>query len=132
MSQENVEVVRRVYEEWGRGNFQTPDVFDPGVKVIWVDPIFVPRAKTVGIRELGRAMSEFLEAFEGITATAERIVGAGDQVVTVVVWRGRGKASGIALDQRQGSVWTFAGGKVIRVVNYRDPRDAFEAAGLSE
>ena len=28
MSQENVEIVRRMFSEWGRGNFWTPEYFD--------------------------------------------------------------------------------------------------------
>ena len=32
MSQENVEVVRRLYEHWGRGDWNTGEFFDPAVK----------------------------------------------------------------------------------------------------
>jgi ketosteroid isomerase-like protein len=77
-------------------------------------------------------MTEFLNAFEHVTATPERIVDAGDRVVTVHIWWGQGKASGIALEERQGSVWTLSGGKATRVVHYRDPAEALEAAGLPE
>jgi hypothetical protein len=39
MSEENVEIVRRLFAEWERGNFWTGDYFDPDVRVTWVDPI---------------------------------------------------------------------------------------------
>ena len=132
MSRENVEIVRRVYAEWARGNFRTPEFFDPSVHVTWIDPIFVSRTETRGIEELAESMTEFLNACEHLTATPERIIDAGDRVVTVHVWGGRGKASGIALEDRQGSVWTLSGGKATRVVHYRDPAEALEAVGLSE
>jgi len=132
MSQENVEVVSRVYAEWERGNFRMPEVFDPSIQVVWVDPIFVPEAETAGIEQLSQTMREFLDAWEDASATAERIIDAGDRVVAVGVWRGRGKASGIDVETRQGSVWTISGGKVTRMVNYGDPAEALEAAGLSE
>ena len=35
MSQENVEVVRRVYDEWGRGNFREgAELYDPHVLLV--------------------------------------------------------------------------------------------------
>jgi ketosteroid isomerase-like protein len=132
MSKENLEVVRRVYAEWERGNFRTPEFFDPSVHVTWVDPIFARRAETRGIEEAGESMREFLEALEDATATAERIIDAGDRVVTVHVWRGRGRSSGLAMESRQGSIWTISNGKATRVVNYSDPAKALEAAGLRE
>ncbi len=132
MSEENVEIVRSAYAEWERGNFATPQFFDPSIQMTWVDPIFVPRAETQGIEELNRAMQEFLDAWENVTVTAERIVDAGDQVVTVNVWRARGRASGARVEVRQGSVWTLSNGRVTRMVNYGDPAKAFAAAGLSQ
>jgi hypothetical protein len=49
MSEENVEIVRRVYAEWERGNFRTPEVFDPEVSVVWINPIFSPHSETRGL-----------------------------------------------------------------------------------
>jgi ketosteroid isomerase-like protein len=77
-------------------------------------------------------MQEFLGIYEGAKATAERIIDAGDRVVVVAKWEGRGKASGIPLAEHAGSVWTISDGKVTRIVNYRDPAEALEAAGLRE
>ena len=60
MSQENVEVVRRVYADWERGRFRSADCFDPSVRVVWVDPIFAQRAESTRLPDLGRSMAEFL------------------------------------------------------------------------
>jgi ketosteroid isomerase-like protein len=132
MSEENVEIVRRVYAEWEKGNFSPAEAFDPYIRVVWAEPIFAQRAETMGIRETTRNLQEFLSTYEGVTAAAEQIIDAGDRVVVIARWRGRGKASGIELAERAGSVWTISDGKVTRVENYRDPADALEAAGLSE
>ena len=132
MSQENVEIVRRVYAEWEKGNFSTAEAFDPRVRVVWVDPMLAQRAETIGLRETTRNMREFLDVYEHLTARAERIVDAGDVVVAVVSWHGSGKASGVEFAVRHGSVWTISDGKVTRIENYRDPAEALEAAGLSE
>ena len=132
MSQENVEIVRRVYAEWEKGNFSPAEAFDPRVRVVWVDPMLAQRAESLGLRETTRNMREFLSTYERMSATAERIIDAGENVVVISAWRGRGKASGVEFAERQGSIWTFSDGKVTRIENYRDPAEALEAAGLSE
>ncbi len=131
MSEANVEIVRRVYVEWGRGNFWTPEFFDPSVHVMWASPIFARQAETRGIEALTEAVQGMLEAYEDVTATAEWIIEKDDEVVTADVWRGRGKGSGIELDSRRASAWTISGGKATQVVFY-DDRSALEAAGLPE
>ncbi len=95
MSQENVEVIRRLLSEWERGNFRTGEFFDPDVHVRWINPIFVHRSETHGLEELGQAVVEFLDAWDHVTATAERIVSAGDKVISIETWRARGRASGV-------------------------------------
>ena len=132
MSEENVEIVRRAYAEWERGNFNTPEVFDPEVHVVWINPIFVPHSETRGLEALNQAMREFLDAWELGTATAGQLIDGGEKVVAENVWRGRGKTSGIDMEVRLWSVWTLTGGKATRVVQYEERSDALEAAGLSE
>ena len=132
MSQENVEIVRRVYAEWELGNFSKTEAFDPRVRVGWVDPMLAQRSETIGLRETTRSMREFLDAYEHLTATAERIIDAGDSVVVVDSWLGRGKVSGVEFAVRQGSVWTISHERVTRLVIYRTPAEALEAAGLSQ
>jgi ketosteroid isomerase-like protein len=132
MSQENVEVVRRLLSEWEHGNFWTGDFFDPDVHVRWINPIFVHRAETHGLEELRQAVVEFLDAWEHITARAERIVSVGDKVISVEIWRGRGKASGIETEVHHSSVWSVVEGKITSFANYGNPDAAFEAVGLSE
>jgi ketosteroid isomerase-like protein len=132
MSEENVEVIRRVLSEMERGNFWTVEFWDPDVHVRWNNPIFVHRSETHGLEELGKALVEFFDAWELVTARAERIVSAGDKVISVETWRARGKTSGIQTEIRLSSIWTVVGGKITYFANYGDPDAAFEVAGLSE
>jgi ketosteroid isomerase-like protein len=132
MSQENVEIVRRIFEEWERGNFWTADYLDPDVAFTWVNAILTPGGETRGIAELTERVQEFLGAWDGLTAAAEQLVDAGERIVAVEEWRGRGKTSGAPVQVRQGSVWTISNRRVIRVVVYSDPAEALEAVGLSE
>jgi hypothetical protein len=45
---------------------------------------------------------------------------------------GRGKGSGVNVEQRNGQVWTVVDSKIARIDSYMNSADAFEAVGLSE
>jgi len=130
MSQENVEIVRRAFGKFARGDFWIPEVFDPSVRVVWL-PVAGGERETVGLDGMGRVMKDWLLSWEQVTYVAERFFDVGDQVVVVAEWRGRGKASGVSTKWRHGLVWTLRDGKVTSLVAYPDPTDALEAAGLS-
>jgi ketosteroid isomerase-like protein len=131
MSKENVEVIERVYSEFEQGNFSLPEFVDPSVRIVWLD-IVGAETETVGVQAMSDVMRTWLEAYERLTLTAERLIDAGDHVVAIAVWRGSGKASGVTTELRHGSVWTLRDGTVTSVVSYMEPRDALKAAGLSE
>ena len=130
MSQENVETVRGAFAEFERGNFWLPEIFDPSIRVVWLDPI-VGTTESVGLDEMAHTVKEWLQSFEQLTTVAERLVDAGDRVVIIAEWRGRGKASGVFTTWRYGAVWTLRGGKVTSIISYADPAEALEAVGLS-
>jgi hypothetical protein len=48
------------------------------------------------------------------------------------IQHGKGKASGIEVDDRYFMLYTFRGDKVVRIELVRDKTDALEAAGLTE
>ena len=68
------------------------------------------------------------------TGEFERVdIDAGDVVITSVRWRGEGKESGLAIDNRQYDAFEFRDGKIVKaVLGYRSRAEALEAAGLSE
>ena len=131
MSQQNVEIVRRAFAEFERGNFWIPEVFDPSIRVVWLDAIAGGQSETVGLDEMARTVKEWLRSFEQITTIAERLIDAGDQVVIIAEWRGRGKASGVSTTWRYGAVWTLCGGKVTSIVAYPDPAEALASVRAS-
>ena len=45
---------------------------------------------------------------------------------------GRGRGSGVAVDQRFVQVWTLRDEAVTRIESYLNPAEALEAAGLPE
>lgn len=132
MAQENVEIVRRVFAEFERGNFWVPEFFDPDVRVTWLDATPGGEAESVGIEGMTRTVGEWLSSWDRVTLSAERITGAGDQVVVIGSWHGRGKTSAVPTEWRHGQVWTLRDGKVVSLRAYADPVEALEAVGLSE
>jgi ketosteroid isomerase-like protein len=132
MSQENVEALRAVYEEWGNGNFRAGvDLYDPDV--VFVQGAGFPESGAYhgreGIREY---MRTFLETWTRLSIEADDFLEAGDTVVAEVIQRGAGRESAAPGEFRYFHVWSFRGRKVIRLEAIRDRADALEAAGLTE
>ena len=95
MSQENVEVVRRLIEHWEQGDWRWGrDVFDDDCEAVFSASWF-PEADRyrVGAAAL-RAWTGFTDAFESFEVRLERIIDAGDRVVVVTRIGARGQASG--------------------------------------
>jgi ketosteroid isomerase-like protein len=131
MSQENVGVVRRAFAEFERGNFWMPELFDPAIRIRWLDAVGA-QAETVGLQAISSFLLNWLESWDELALAAERIIDAGDRVVAFCAWRGRGKTSGVKTEWRHGEVWTLREERVISIVAYHEPADALEAVGLLE
>jgi ketosteroid isomerase-like protein len=132
MSQENVEVVRDVYERWSQGDFRASlDVLDPLVLFV-LRPEFPDAGTYLGRERLAEYTRGLLEPWTRFTIEAEEIADAGDSVVVAVLQRGVGDGSGAATEFRYFQVWSFRGRKVIRLENFRERAEALEAVGLRE
>jgi ketosteroid isomerase-like protein len=137
MSQENVEVVREVYERWSEGDFRASvELFDPHV-VLVLRPEFGPDSPDA-VTYLGpEAIAAYtrdnlLKTWTDFTMKAEEIVAAGESVLVGVHQHGVGRASGVPTEMRFFTLWTFRGGKVIRIESFPERAEALEAAGLRE
>ena len=136
MSQENVEVVRGIYDAVARRDDVTPfEVY--AADIVW-DLSNARRALLVekpvyhgheGVRQFWR---EGLSVFGEIDLEVEELVDAGDKVLAVIREREIGRASGAPVDTTHLAVWTLADGKVTRMQFFDDRQQALQAAGLSE
>ena len=61
----------------------------------------------------------------------EELFDCGDRVLSILTQRGRGTSSGAEVSVEFAQVVTLRAGKIIRIDNYLDRAEAFEAAGLS-
>ena len=82
MSEENVEVVRRMLNAFNSGDFEASLAF-LDEEVEWHDPPDVPecRSCTVARRRCAAEFARWLGAWEVYTAEAEELIDAGDRVV---------------------------------------------------
>ncbi len=128
---DRIQMLRRVYDEWGRGQFRAgSELFDPWV-VLVLRPGFPDAGAYLGPKEIRRYMLGFLEDWNDAAIEAEELLEAGDSVVVAVHQRAAGKGSGIPVDMRYFQVWTFRGAAVIRIESFRNRPDALHAAGLA-
>jgi ketosteroid isomerase-like protein len=123
------ESLEQLYEEWGRGDFSGhAELFDPEMK-----------GETFGMGEPIRfdsydeflgAMREWLSTWERpIRIEAEEYIEAGDRILVLIHWTGRGKGSGVEIEGRGAHLWTFREGVVVGHETYRDRDEARAALG---
>jgi ketosteroid isomerase-like protein len=130
MSQENVEIVRAMYEQFARGDFSAWDDLPDDVE--FVTSPEVPDAGTYrGVAAI-RWMKAWVESFEGHTIEAREIIDAGDKVFVAILQRGRPRGSQTVVEGSWWVVHTLSEGIVARAQVFPERAQALEAAGLSE
>jgi uncharacterized protein len=132
VSAEQVEIARKGYEAFVRGDFDAAlELMDPEIEAH--DPPEMPDAAIHRGREaVRRDWEQTFELFEDFTIELERWFDAGDEVVVFVRYRGRGRESGAEVEALLAHVWTVRDGKAIRLRQYLDGANALRAAGLAE
>jgi ketosteroid isomerase-like protein len=139
VSEENVELVRRLYAELASEG--SPPEFEKRLTDEalgrFLDPTieWVPVADSVlavdsyrGFEGVRRFWTEFLSAWESYRVEPLRFEDAGDHVAVVVHIVGR--THELEVDQTQSSLLTVRDGRVVRVQSFADVDGAREAAGL--
>ena len=131
MSRENVEIVRRHMQAYLSGdNDAALAAYDPEVEF---DATLRPEGQVYRGREgVAEAMRTWTGAWEGWKVDIEEIIDAGEHVLLVVRESGRGKGSGIKIDQRVFGVFTLRDGKIVRWKGFIDRDQALQAVGLRE
>ena len=134
MSQENVEVVRRMLQAFADGG---PDA----MAEFW-DPDIDWRAAEGAIDDVGemhgpvavrRYVQDWIDTFDDFSVAVEDLRDVGDdRVLAIQRLNGRAKLSGTEIDLRYAVVNTVRDGKVVRGREYLKVQEALEAVGLSE
>ncbi len=129
MSAENVEVVRRSYEAYARGDPETSlAFFDPGVE--FSQPADEPGGGTYhGIEGVVEAFANWQAPWDDYRVELEDLTDHGEHVLARTRHHMRGKSSGVQVDKVIFQLWTLQNGKIVRVKMYYDESEALAAAG---
>jgi ketosteroid isomerase-like protein len=100
MSEENVQIVRRVYEQWSRGDFSGGDAFHPEVEFEMVD--WPGRDRSRGLGEMREAWLASLSAWDDFRAEPTGFLENDPHVVVLTHVTARGKGSGAPTPRRCG------------------------------
>lgn len=133
MSQENVEIVRRSYDAWNRGDLDALlALMHPNVRIDYTAGVFPGMDDAYEGHEGARKYwRDLLGPWRSLDIEVEKLEGSGNKVVTVFTFEGEGR-DGIVVRRRLGNVLTLTDGLVSRLDAYGDPSEALEAAALSE
>jgi len=139
MSRENVEIVRRLYKAVAERDSATvfalyhPDFEFDGSRHSWAEMLPGDLAVFRGHETLRKWSKAYYGDWENLHDDIEELIDAGDQVISVVTTRARGRASGIEVEWKENvGLWTLREGKIVRIEWLPSREEALEAAGLSE
>jgi ketosteroid isomerase-like protein len=131
MSEENVEVVRRMYDAFHGGDadgalayFDSEVVVDASIRI----DVGVGH----GLEDLNRIIASWVGTFDEWREEIEEMSDLGDQVLVVSIQRGRGKGSGAEVENRYSVLYGLRGNKITNMTMYGGRDEALKAAGLSE
>jgi ketosteroid isomerase-like protein len=131
MSEENVEMIRSIYEPLNRGDWAA--VFRDAHPEV---EITTQRGLTAGTyrgqEAVRRQVQDLLGPFDTWTIEPEEFFDAGDQVVAFVKVRSRPSGGTVDMEIRNGHLWTIRDGSIRAVKTFAVREEALEAAGLSE
>jgi ketosteroid isomerase-like protein len=126
MSQETVEWVRRAYDAFARRDWdRIGELLDPDIDFRTTVEAASGRG---GVEAWIRQADELIEDF---TIEVEEVVEAGDDRVVVLAYEhGRGRGSGVQIEQRLAHVWTIRDGRAVAVESFVEREAGLAAAGL--
>jgi ketosteroid isomerase-like protein len=133
MSQENVEIVRTVFEAWNREDLAgVQRHISPNWE--WHTAQLFPGTDAVyrGKEGYTKFWNTFREPWESIRIELERVEDLGDRVLVLFTFHGKGKGSGVDVTTEYANIITFRDGLAIYQVGYGDWKSALEAVGLRE
>jgi ketosteroid isomerase-like protein len=132
MSQENVGLVRSIYAAWGHGDFSSADWADREIEFTFVDG--PEPGSWTGPEAMAERYGQWLSGWKDFRAEAEDlIVVDSTRILVLVLNSGRGRASGLELEQRSvANLFEIRDGKVMRFALYWNRERAFADLGLEE
>ena len=136
MSEQNVELVRKLYSEWAQGHFWAmTDLYAPDVEWQWSRHAAMLRSGSAtyrGLPAIGEAMREWVRDWGMFRLSPEEFIDAGDHVIVLSEVSAELKEGRGEVHDRQADVITVRDGKIVRMETFDARADALNALGLSE
>ena len=131
MSQENVEVVRRSLDAFLAGDRAAAlAAYHP--EVVFDATLRPEGAVYRGPDGVDQAMRVWIGTWEDWRLEIQELTDAGDHVLVAAREFGRGKGSGVEIDQMTYVVFTVRDGMIVRWKGFLQRAEALEAVGLNE
>jgi ketosteroid isomerase-like protein len=132
MSQENAEIVRRIYERLNRGDVEgVVELCDDDFLMDMSERVFNPDTYR-GHDGIRRFYDGVRDAWESYRWDVEETHVVGDSVVAMLWCHGQSREGGPGVDWRVAWLWKLRRGRPVSLRFYRHRADALEAAGLRE
>src|SRR5262245_61320063 len=133
MSQENVEIARRNFDAFSRGDLEGAlDDLSPEFE-------FRPSGRFMDTQQTYRGREGYVDfwrgfraAWEEITISVERIEDLDDRVLTLGTFHGTGSESGVEVNAEAAWLHTIKDGLIVHIRSFATWNEALEAAGLRE
>jgi ketosteroid isomerase-like protein len=128
MSQENVEVIRKVCDAFVR------DDLDEALSHCDPEVVYMPaqEAAARGLDAVRASLERWAGGIERLELVAEEFLDAGDCVVLTILLRGRGRGSRAEIAARFYEVFILRNGTIVRWEEFTDRSPALKAAGVQQ
>ena len=134
MSQENVEIVRRMLQAFADGGLDAmAEFWDPDIDWRAAEGAIDDVGEMHGPVAVRRYIQDWIDTFDDFGVVLEDLRDVGDdRVLGIQRLNGRAKLSGTETELRYAVISTVRDGKVVQVREYLNVDQALEALGLSE
>jgi ketosteroid isomerase-like protein len=126
---DNIEILRRGYSALARRDFDAVfEIVDPEI-VIRDRPEAPDPGVYHGYEGVVGAFDVSAEMFEQLEFVPEKFVAEGDHVAVAIRLVGRGRESGVPVEDRLTHLWRMREGKAVSLQVYSEMADALDAIG---
>jgi ketosteroid isomerase-like protein len=130
VSQENVSVVKRLYEAWeSRGFGVVRELMDASIEYVNPDYAVEPGTRR-GYDAFSAAAQSVNSIYPDRRFSPLKFYDAGDRVAVRVRVIARGVGSKVEVDTERGYVFEVRNGRVVRFEWFNNPAEALQAVGL--
>jgi ketosteroid isomerase-like protein len=131
MSEENVDALRSLYQEFARGDFGSADDLGDDFEVATAPQM--PDAGTYRGEAARSWLNAWVKSFQSLTMDPVAFIDAGSLVVVEFIQKGTPRGGNTAVELRTWAVYTVQDDRSIsRMELFMTRGEALEAAGLSE